>query len=251
MICCQRQNWSVHMINIGICDDESRTCRDLSLLIEDWSRKHGIQVHVITWLTGTALCSALEQHTTVDLLFLDIEMAACSGLDAGYFIRDILCNLSIRIVFISHVPSHATQLFDYQPLHFLVKPITPFHLDRVFQLYFRSVGSKEACFTFQRNNQIVEYPFSNIVLLGSMNRKVKVTLVNGEDEYYGKLKDCMQKLPVFFIQIHQSFIVNMNYVYSFTYETVTLYSQQVLSISKPYRKAVRDKLLKWGMIRNG
>jgi DNA-binding LytR/AlgR family response regulator len=84
-----------------------------------------------------------------------------------------------------------------------------------------------------------------------MNRKVKVVLLNGEDEFYGKLKDCMQMLPDFFVQIHQSFIVNMNYVRSFTYETVTLYSGQVISISKPYRKSVRDKLLKWGMIRNG
>jgi DNA-binding LytR/AlgR family response regulator len=239
------------MINIGICDDESRTCRDLSVLVEDWSKKHGIPVHIMTWLTGTALCGALEQHAALDLLFLDIEMSVCSGLDAGHFIRDILCNLSIRIVFISHAPSHAPRLFDYQPLHFLVKPITPLHFDRVLQLYFRSVGSKEACFSFQKNNQILEYSFGDIVLLGSMNRKIKVTLVNGEDEFYGKLKDCMQKLPAFFIQIHQSFIVNMNFVTSFTYETVTLYSQQVLNISKPYRKSVREKLLKWGMIRNG
>jgi two-component system response regulator LytT len=239
------------MINIGICDDESRTCRDLSVLIEDWSRDYAIPVHVQTWLSGKALCRALEDHTSLDLLFLDIEMSECNGLDAGHFIRDILCDLSIRIVFISHTPSHAPQLFDFQPLHFLIKPITSPCLNRIFQLYFRTVGSKVACFTFHKNNQLREYPFSDILLLVSMNRKIKVMLLKGEEEFYGKLKEVKTKLPDYFVQIHQSFIVNMNYVRYFTYETVTLYSGQVINISKPYRKSVREKLLKWGMIKNG
>jgi DNA-binding LytR/AlgR family response regulator len=239
------------MINIGICDDESKTCQDLAGLLKTWSIEHQVPIQVSIWLTGNELCGALNQRTVLDLLFLDIEMSQCSGYDAGYFIRDILCDLTIRIVFISHAAQHAPQLFEYQPLQFLIKPITVLQLDRVFQLYYRSIGSQEPCFILHKNNQICQYLYRDIVLFSSMNRKIKIVLKESEDDFYGKLKDVRQNLPGYFLQIHQSFIVNVNFIHSFTYEYVLLYKQQRLSISKPYRKLVREKLLKWGTIRNG
>ena len=45
-------------------------------------------------------------------------------------------------------------------------------------------------------------------------------------------------------QIHQSYIVNINFVKRFTYEEVELMDNTILNISKPYRKLVRQELLR-------
>ena len=42
--------------------------------------------------------------------------------------------------------------------------------------------------------------------------------------------------------IHQSYMINSDYVAQYTYETVTMQDGSILSISKPYRKAVRGRI---------
>ncbi len=42
--------------------------------------------------------------------------------------------------------------------------------------------------------------------------------------------------------IHQSYIINSDYAAEYTYETVKMQDGSLLNISKPYRKAVRNRI---------
>ena len=63
-------------------------------------------------------------------------------------------------------------------------------------------------------------------------------------EFYGKLKEVAKCLSEDFIMIHQSYVINKEYVFRYTYETVELIDGTILTISLANRKLVRDKLLK-------
>lgn len=54
----------------------------------------------------------------------------------------------------------------------------------------------------------------------------------------------MKCLSEDFIVIHQSYIINKEYVFRYTYEMVELVDGTILTISLANRKLVRDELLR-------
>ncbi len=50
------------------------------------------------------------------------------------------------------------------------------------------------------------------------DKNMCVVTSQGEKEFYGKLKDVLYKLPLHFIQIHKSFIVNQDCVIQYSHE---------------------------------
>jgi DNA-binding LytR/AlgR family response regulator len=75
-----------------------------------------------------------------------------------------------------------------------------------------------------------------------MDKKIIIVKTDGEEEFYGKLKSIVDKLPDNFIMIHQSYIINQTYVSEYCYETVKMVNGKNLNISKPYRKETRSKI---------
>ena len=76
----------------------------------------------------------------------------------------------------------------------------------------------------------------------SMDKKIRLMTKNGEEDFYGKLKNILGKLPADFVMIHQSYIINQQYVSEYSYESVKMSDGTILSISKPYRKTIRSKI---------
>ena len=62
----------------------------------------------------------------------------------------------------------------------------------------------------------------------------------------GQLSDLKQvrDLPENFIQVHQSFLVNYEYVQRFGYQQMLLDNGTVIPISLPYRKKVQEQVMK-------
>ena len=81
-----------------------------------------------------------------------------------------------------------------------------------------------------------------IVYFMSMDKKIRVVTKSGPEEFYGKLKEAVKGLPGYFMTIHQSYVVNQDFIAEYTYETVKLTDGEELSISRPYRKEVRERI---------
>ena len=61
-------------------------------------------------------------------------------------------------------------------------------------------------------------------------------------EFNGKLKEIAKKIPGNFIQIHQSYLINFDYIEECSYESVKMKNGDTIPISQPYRKSVRKQL---------
>lgn len=85
-------------------------------------------------------------------------------------------------------------------------------------------------------------PTKDIAYLMSMDKKIRLVTKNGEEEFYGKLKSVLDRLPADFVMIHQSYIINQLYVSEYSYDSVKMSDGTVLNISKPYRKTSRSKI---------
>lgn len=232
------------MYNIGICDDGENVCTSIENMLLQYAKEKNIQVDTNVWYSGESLRDYLAAGGYLDMLFLDIELFKMTGIEVGSYIRNRLDNMRLQIVYISGKASYAQQLFKTQPLDFLVKPILQEQIDEVMDMALKIIKKRKERFEFQQGKEYYYVPMGDIVYMVSERRKIKVITTKAVFEFYGKLKEAAKRLSEDFIMIHQSYIVNKEYVFRYTYEMVELMDGTILTISPANRKLVRDKLLR-------
>lgn len=232
------------MYNIGICDDGENICSQIEGMLIKYAKENNIKTEVLVWYTGESLKDYLSKGKHLDILFLDIELFKLTGIEVGDYIRNCLDNMGMQIIYISGKPSYAQQLFRTQPLDFLIKPILQEQIDDTVERAIKLIRKKRERFEFQNGKDYYYIPMGEIAYLESKGRKVKVVTTKQKFEFYGKLKDVSNNLNEDFMIIHQSYIVNRNYIFRYTYEIVELMDGTILKISIPYRKRIRELLLK-------
>lgn len=232
------------MYNIGICDDGENICTSIENMLLQYAQEKNIQVDTNVWYTGESLRNYLVSGGYLDILFLDIELFKMTGIEVGAYIRNQLDNMSLQIVYISGKASYAQQLFKTQPLDFLVKPILQKQINEVMDIALKIAKKRNERFEFKQGKDYYYIPMGDIVYFESKGRKVKVVTMKAAFEFYGKLKNIVKCLSDDFIIIHQSYIINKEYVFRYTYEMVELINGTILTISPVNRKFVRNKLLR-------
>lgn len=232
------------MYNIGICDDGKNICASIEKMISVCADKKNMEVEVNVWYAGEQLCEFLEQGGQLDILFLDIQLLELSGIAVGDFIRNKMEDRKMQIIYISGEASYARRLFKTQPMDFLVKPITQQQIDNSVELAVKILDKKAAKFEFQNGKEHLFVPYDDILYFESNARKIKVVRNKAANEFYGSMKELEKNLPMNFLQIHQSYIINREHVVRYAYETVEMDNGKILMISKTHRRWVRDRLLR-------
>ncbi len=229
------------MYHIGICDDDKIFCAKLEEMIYSAAESLHQKIETEVWYSGESIMWDLEKMSCPDILFLDIELYEKSGIDVGKFIRDG-DDYMTHIVYVSSRQEYAMQLFRLQPLDFLIKPILQEQVREVLERSLKQRAQGKTLFEYQKGGVFYQVPCRDILYFMSSDKKINMVVREGGDEFYGKLKDVSEKLPAGFIMIHQSYIINSDYAAEYTYETVKMQDGSLLNISKPYRKAVRNRI---------
>lgn len=234
------------MYYVGICDDGQNICSSIENMVMKYAKEKSIKIETEIWYTGESLWEYLKSGNSVDILFLDIELFEVSGIQVGTFIRNCLNDRQMQIIYISGKISYAQQLFKTQPMDFLIKPIDSQSIRESVDLAIEILDKNSKKFQFQNGKEYYYIPFGEIMYFTSQGRKILIVCIDGEKSFYGKLKKIVQDLPLYFIAIHQSYIVNPKFIARYTYETIELVDGTILTISKINRKKVREQLLQEG-----
>lgn len=230
------------MYRIGICDDDKILCSLLEEQLCDISADMSVKFEIEVWYSGESLESDLKKGVRLDILFLDIVLFQKNGIEIGAFIRDEMRDTETHIAYISSKQGYAMELFKMQPLEFLVKPIASLRLKEVIERSMKRKRHEGSCFEYQKGGQIFRVPVKEILYFMSMDKKVLMIKKDGQEEFYGKLKNVTEQLPAGFLMIHQSYVIHQEYVSEYSYESIKMANGDVLSVSKPYRKEVRAKI---------
>lgn len=234
------------MYDIGICDDGENICASIENMLLQYAKEKKVQVEVQVWYTGEGLKDYLEQGNHLDILFLDIELFKMTGIEVGSYIRNVLDNMGLQIIYISGKASYALQLFKTQPMDFLVKPILQEHIDHAMDMAIKIIKKRSERFEFRQGKDYYYIAMGDIVYFESKGKKIKIITSHDTYEIYGRLKNIVKGLTDDFIMIHQSYVINKEYVLRYTYEMVELVNGTILTISKVNRKQVRERILREG-----
>lgn len=219
-------------MRIAICDDDIRFAGKIEELLGNCAEKAECDV----FLSAEELLRAIgETGGQYQMYVLDIEMKEMNGMEAAAKIRETDQNALI-IFMTSHVEK-MPEAFDVGAFHYLIKPIDEAKAREVFLRAICKLEADKKFFTFQagRQNYIVAY--ENIRYFESQGRKVRIHTEEKEYDYYGTLKEVMKSLEDGnFVQVHQAYIVNLDYIANLDREQVQLRGDVSIPISRTYRK---------------
>ncbi len=229
------------MIKIAICDDELVFIKQVQVLLNHILSDKNIIFSVNYFLSGEELCKSLDNGFTYDIVFLDILMSGINGIDVGLRLNQSNNKKSI-LIYVSSYDTRAKEVFCVNAHRFLSKPIE-------IQLFEEALisaceildRSLKKVFSFICSDGHVKLPLYNILYF-EVVQSHRVDVITHKDNYtfYGKLADVQSELLADdFLRIHQSYLINYDYIKNITYENVTMENDVLLWISGPRRKEIR------------
>lgn len=234
-----------HMFRVAICDDQEIICTFIEGTILNYSENTLVEIEVEVFYSGETLCEFIEKEHGFDLIILDIELKCISGIEVGRKIREEMQDEITKILYISGVQGYAMDLFETRPFNFLIKPLEEEMIIKYLEKAIQLTEKEKKFFEFGTGRVFYKLPYEEILYFESEDKKIRVIAKNDIYEYYGKLSDIEKSISnKEFLLIHKSYIVNYLYVSEARYERLRLTNGRELPISQPYRKAVRDILLK-------
>lgn len=232
------------VINIAICDDEASTCKEVEDMLFALTEKLGTSISTDVYYSGEGLIKGLQAGNSYGFIILDIELAELNGVDVGKFIREEIHNFHTQIIYISSKTTYAMQLFSVQPLDFIGKPITEESLFYAIRRGLEIIDYSGEVFVCKigRDNILVEC--REILYLESNLRSITLVCKDEKISFYGKISECLSKLPECFVRIHNSYVVNMNAIKRFGKDYVLMNNGDELQISRKFSESFSDRLFR-------
>jgi DNA-binding LytR/AlgR family response regulator len=171
-------------------------------------------------------------------------MNELSGIDVSRLIRTTMGNEATQIVYISGNTEYAIEVFDFDPFHFLPKPLDEEKIEKAFVKLIHKLNLKAEAFTYKVGHDVFKVPIKDILYFESHKREVTIYYNKKADNFYGTLENIYLQLSKFdFLFIHKSFLINPIHIRRCTYESVEMSNHIVLPISQSKRKEIREKQL--------
>ena len=237
------------MLKIAICDDDLKFTGELETLVIEESQKLGIRVETEVFFDGNTLLKSIQNGEHYELIFIDIEMEYLDGIATARQIRET--DRTVLLIYVSGYDTYLKELFEVEPFRFLSKPLNQLQFIRYFKESCKRINEAEIFYQFTFNKQIRKIPVKDIVYFESNNRVVYIHLKDGSTEhFYGKLNNIEKEMAAsrqYFLRIHQSFLVNYNYIIKMNFFNITIsYIEKEieLKISEDRQKEVRQQLCK-------
>jgi len=190
--------------------------------------------------------SAIEAHkilqeTSIDLLFLDIEMPVLKGIDFYKSLEN-----KPKVIFTTAYRDYAFDGFELNAIDFLLKPIVFARFLSAIEKFKASVKPLEQDLDLdhiyiQSNKKHIKIDFDKVLFVESLKDYIKIYLENDTLTIKHGLGAFANKLDSRFCRIHRSFIVNLQKVTAYTKNDVEIGDKEI-PIGDLYREDVISSL---------
>lgn len=212
------------MIHIAVIDDDKNFCDEFKTRL----RKINREFEVDCFYDAVSLVELAKNY---DIIFIDIMLNKSNGIDLASELT--VKKTSVKIVFMSTEKDFFQDVYSAEHIYFLVKPISEEHLKKALKLCYEAINNQ---YIYIKNrNETTAINLDNVAYFEGMLRKTIVHYLDMSTLVIGKsLSDIRNMLKnTDYIQIHQSYIINMNSITKFTKKKVCLPNIEI-PISRKY-----------------
>ena len=232
-------------MRIAVCDDDQLYIEMLKEGIRDWQKEtEAANVFIASFLSAEALLASVHDHKTFDLYFLDIDFGARMN---GYELARELRRMApeAMLIFVTNYDTYLKEGYELNILRYFNKPVPREKLTQVLDLCAAKLKEKEQAFAVRISDNERPLPADTVLSIEYSDHRLLVHTLSGVRSVRTResFTDFCRKLPdTVFLRCHQSFLVNMNHVNSFSSASITLDDASEVPISRSYREEVVLKL---------
>lgn len=234
------------MLRIAICDNDQKFARNLESLVLRESLYLAVRVETEVFSDGKNLVESIRAGSQFHLILIDVVMKQVGGIPAVREIRDV--DRAVLIIYISGNDSYLKELFEVEPFRFLSKPLDLLKFRRYLSEAIQRIDETEIFYQFTFNKEIQKVSLKDVVYFESQGRVVYIYLKNGGFlHFYAKLNEVEKEMVgsrIYFLRIHQSFLVNYSYIRKMnSFNVIVEFAGQdkELKISEDRQKKVRHQ----------
>lgn len=221
------------------------------LIVEDQLPAQRILTKFIQEMDGIVLVDTLSDpikaidvlnQKRIDILFLDIHLPQMSGMD-------LLSQIEHKphVILTTAFENYAIQAFEYNVVDYLLKPFSynrfKLSVNKVIDLE-KLKNQPTITHTFIKSgNEHVKINFDDIIYCKAYGDYSSIYLQNNRviTNYPLKYWDEQAEYP-YFIRIHKSYLVNLNYIKHFNSTTVYLKNESELPLGRKYKENFIKKM---------
>lgn len=232
------------VLDIAICEDERYQQGELEENLYALGKKLGICLEVYVYERGESLLAEVRRGRQYDMVYLDIELGGMSGISLAEELRRE--DRTLQIIYVTHHEGYILQSISTMPSGYIIKPVKEDELETVFRRVSGWIQGKDDYYRFVSDKIPCKVRLKDIQYFKSNLRQTEIACETQSHVIYRKLDqietELTEKYKNQFLRIHQSYIVNYNYVSRFGHNWVELSTGQRLPMSRKRRENIEDKL---------
>lgn len=227
------------MVKISICDDEIKILIEIKEMLEKLYEEIEITIYQDY---KELLLDVEKEEYEIDLLILDIQMGE-NGIDIS---KKIVKNkLDVLLIFMSGYAQFYEDIFQVQPIYFLKKPISEERVKKAVDKAIELINNRKRIFSFESNGMLMKFESHDIYYIESLGRKLYFYGKQKNAPVYLKLSYLEERVPNNFVRIHQSYIINIDYLKKFSQKGAILKTGEVIPVSQKRYKGARIKIFEY------
>lgn len=223
------------MLFIAICDDEKYFCSREREVIAEYLLQRGYKVQFDQYISGEELLSQGRKVAQYDIIFLDVNMDKLNGIETARQIRKY-SNRNF-IVFVTAFVQYAVSGYEVDAVRFILKDNQyELRLQECLDAILQKMEGKKGAFTFSFQEGQVDLPFEHLRYVESRLHKLLFYVSDEKKDVYtmyeklDRIDDILQDAG--FCRIHQSYLVNLQYIQDMKRYNVVLADGGCLAVSK-------------------
>lgn len=203
---------------IAICDDSKQIVKSIYEYIFEYLSQTDLQYEIYEFYSGESL---LEANINPDIVFLDVEMDGISGISVAEQLKQR--NRKVLILLVTAYMEYLDNAFDLNLCRFVTKPIKKSRIIDCLETALDQYKKKGIKIKLRHHNENIMVDSCDIIYIAIEQRKVYVYTIDKvikAPESFAYYLDLLK--DVNFVQSHQSFMVNLEYVKSCSLTSVKL-----------------------------
>lgn len=230
-------------LTVAVCDDQKESLIQISNLLEEIPYVQKID----TFSDMNLFYEEIKDGKYYDVIFMDIDWKQeKTGIDFAAELQKYSPNSQIVYV-TAYTMEYVEDVFlkTSNLSGFLKKPVKKEQLEKNLEKIMRRWQEVDGKLLIRQKGSVVAIPLKEILYLESRLHKVNIVL---RDESYlcnEQLSAIKPKLNEQFLEIHKSYLVNMEYIQELRTSEVALNNGTILSVSKTRASQAKKRFFEY------
>lgn len=203
-------------MKIAICDDQTAHLEILKPYVQEFFTGKGISAEISEFADGADVI----EGDKFDIIFLDIELGAMSGIDVIKSLKQRKSRAVIIVV--TAYNEYLDDAMDLDVIRFLKKPVAQSKVFSALERALQDINENQITFT-TKDKKLIRVKSREIIYAEARLKNVIVHTVSESYTVREPLKAIRTALTsTDFAVPHNSYVVNMNYISKFSREEIVI-----------------------------